>query len=142
MCFYVNLPIGGIASAMLVVVQLPSPSRPNQTWTQLLWSFDPVGQVLFLGSVVGILLALQWGGTTWAWSSGRIITLMVVFSLLFIAFVANELWMGDKATIPPAIASRRTVAAASLLLFSAIIACQRRWSPSTVSQRLNKPKSP
>lgn len=117
-CFYINLPIGALAAAMLIfVLHLPSPPRPKQTWMQLLWSLDPVGQMLFLPSIICVLLALQWAGTTYAWSSGRIIALMVVFALLLIAFIINELWMGSKATIPPKVASQRTVAAASCFAF-------------------------
>lgn len=102
---------------LTVVLHLPIPRRPKQTWMQLLWGLDPVGQILFLPSIICVLLALQWAGTTYAWSSGRVIALMVVFSVLLVAFVVNELWMGPNATIPPKVASQRTVAAASAFAF-------------------------
>ena len=102
---------------LLIVLQLPSPPRPQQTWRQLLWGLDPVGQMLFLPSIICVLIALQWAGTVYAWSSPRIIVLMVFFAILFVAFIVNELWMGPKATIPPKVASQRTVAAASCFAF-------------------------
>lgn len=117
-CFYINLPVGGVAAAMLIIfLHLPPPPRPKQSVTQILWSLDPIGQLLFLPSIICILLALQWAGTTYEWSSGRIIALLVLFGILLIAFIANELWMGSNATIPPKIASQRTVISASLFAF-------------------------
>lgn len=102
---------------LLIVLHLPSPPRPQQTWMQTLWSLDPVGQMLFLPSIICVLIALQWAGTLYTWSSPRIIVLMVVFAILLAAFIINELCMGPKATIPPKIASQRTVAAASCFAF-------------------------
>jgi len=102
---------------LLIVLRLPSPPRPQQTWRQLLWSLDPVGQMLFVPSIICVLIALQWAGTVYPWSSPRIIVLMVVFAILLVAFIVNELWMGPKATIPPKVASQRTVAAASCFAF-------------------------
>lgn len=102
---------------LVLVLHLPSPPRPQQSWKQILWSFDPLGQMLFLPSIICILIALQWAGTQYAWSSARIIVLVVIFAILLIAFIFNELWMGDKATIPPKVASQRTVAAASCFAF-------------------------
>lgn len=98
---------------LIIVLHLPSPPRPEQTWLQTLWSLDPLGQILFLPSIICILIALQWAGTTYAWSNPRIIALIIIFAILFIAFIINELRMGSKATIPPGVASERTVAAAS-----------------------------
>ncbi|KAF3042588.1 hypothetical protein E8E11_004187 [Didymella keratinophila] len=46
-----------------------------------------LGLVIFMPSIICLLLALQWGGTTYAWSSWRIILLLVTFPLLFGAFL-------------------------------------------------------
>ncbi|KAF2660764.1 MFS transporter [Lophiostoma macrostomum CBS 122681] len=101
-CFYINLPIGAVAAAMLVVVlHLPRPPKQNKTLIELFWSLDLLGQLLFLPSV----------------SSGRIIALMVVFGTLFLGFIIVELRMGDSATVPFRIAAKRNIAAASLFGF-------------------------
>ena len=102
---------------LIMVLHLPSPPRLKQGWLQTLWSLDPIGQILFLPSIICILIALQWAGTTYAWSNARIIVLIVIFAILFIAFVINELRMGSKATIPAGVAFQRTVAAASCFAF-------------------------
>jgi len=59
--------------------------------------FDPLGNILFIGWVISLLLALQWGGTTYPYSDGRIITLFTLFGLLLIAFIVVELYNGEKA---------------------------------------------
>ena len=59
--------------------------------------------LFFIPSIICLLLALQWGGTKYAWSSGRIIALFVVFGIFIIAFVADQIYMKENATVPPRI---------------------------------------
>ena len=58
---------------------------------------------------MSILLALQWGGSTYAWGSGRIIALFVIGGLLMIAFIVIQFWKGDNATVPPRVFGNRNV---------------------------------
>lgn len=58
-----------------------------------------------------MLLALQWGGSTYAWSDGRIIALWVLFGILFLAFVAVQVFMTETATIPAAVIKNRSIIA-------------------------------
>lgn len=74
---------------------------------------DPLGTVIFVPAIVCLLLALQWGGVTYDWSNGRIIALFVVFGIAIVAFVALQIILGDKATVPTDIARQRTIAFAS-----------------------------
>ena len=61
--------------------------------------------------IICLLLALQWGGSKYPWSNGRIIALLVVFAVLLVVFVVIQFWKGDNATVPPRILKQRTVAA-------------------------------
>jgi hypothetical protein len=72
---------------------------------------DPLGTLFFLPAMICILLALQWGGVTYPWSSGRIIALFVVGGLALIAFIGIQIWRQETATIPPRIAKQRSIAA-------------------------------
>jgi hypothetical protein len=56
------------------------------------------------------------GGTTYEWSNDRVIALFIIFSALLITFVAVQLWMGEKATVPPRIAAQRTIASSSVFV--------------------------
>jgi hypothetical protein len=62
-------------------------------------------------------LAVQWGGNQYAWSNSRIIGLFVGAGLFITLFVASQLYLGDKATLPPRILKQRTVASASAFVF-------------------------
>ncbi|KAI8665383.1 MFS domain-containing protein [Fusarium sp. Ph1] len=119
-CFYINLPLGAV-SAAFIVFSLRLPSKPNPLKEQgilgLLWNLDPVGFVLFVPSIICLLFTLQWGGITYAWNSGQIIALFVVFGVTLIAFVCSQVWLGEAGTVPPRIAKQRTIFASSLFTF-------------------------
>ncbi|KAL5360729.1 hypothetical protein BJX96DRAFT_175573 [Aspergillus floccosus] len=74
---------------------------------------DPIGTLIFVPAIVCLLLALQWGGVTYDWSNGRIIALFVVFGVAIVAFIALQIVLEDKATVPADIACQRTIASAS-----------------------------
>jgi hypothetical protein len=59
---------------------------------------------------VCLLLALQWGGTKYSWSSVRVISLCVASGVAFGAFVALEALGKGRATIPRVVILNRTVA--------------------------------
>lgn len=121
-CFYINLPLGGVTAVALVFFLDSPPStqaRPKvpETLRQKIMHYDPIGNIIFLPCIVCILLALQWGGTTYPWSDGRIIALLVMFSLLLIAFIGIQFWMGEDATVPVRIARQRSVGSAAIFTF-------------------------
>ncbi|TVY17164.1 Efflux pump aflT [Lachnellula arida] len=120
-CFWINLPLGGVsAGIILLFLKLSPPDNSNQTRLSIrekLWQLDPIGTLLFVPSIVCLLLALKWSGSTYAWNDGRIIALFVIFALLLVTFVAVQIWLGNSATLPPRIASQRTIAFASLFGF-------------------------
>lgn len=64
-----------------------------------------------------LLLALQWGGTTYAWSSWRCILLLVLFSVLFVVWLAVQVWQGERATLPLRLMKRRTLASGMSYMF-------------------------
>lgn len=86
-------------------------------WKARLQQFDGYGTIVFLPMIVCLLLALQWGGSTYKWSDGRIIALLVIFVLLLVTFVAIQFWKQDNATVPPRVLKQRTVAAGAWFCF-------------------------
>jgi len=62
-----------------------------------------------MGAVVCLLLALQWGGTTYAWRDSKIIGLFIGFGLILIPFVYIQVKRGEDATISLKILKQRTV---------------------------------
>jgi MFS family permease len=111
-CFYINLPIGAV-TILGIALFFTSPPRKNENSIGFMArakQFDPIGTSVFIPCIICLLLALQWGGSKYPWSNGRIIALFVVFALLGIGFVAVQLWKGDSATVPPRILKKRSVA--------------------------------
>ncbi|MCJ1414988.1 hypothetical protein MMC32_001318 [Xylographa parallela] len=119
-CFYINLPIGAL-TFLVITVFFKSPARQKEAsigFKERFKQFDPYGTAVFIPAIICLLLALQWGGSTYAFSSGRIIALFVIFGLLVIAFIGIQLWKQETATVPPRIISQRSVAFGFLFAFS------------------------
>lgn len=70
---------------------LPSlPRQSNTTFMQKLKGLDWLGTILTAGLYVSFTVAFAFGGATWPWNDGRIITLIVVFGILTVAFGATQ----------------------------------------------------
>lgn len=66
-CFYVNLPIGGAAMIFIVFcLRVPDQDRAKVSWVEKLLQLDFLGTTLLMSGVVCLILALQWGGQTYA----------------------------------------------------------------------------
>ena len=96
---------------LIFILKLPAPVKAGLSIREQVQQLDPLGTAVFLPGIVCLLLALQWGGSTYAWSNGRIIALLTLSGTLFIAFIAIQFWKKDNATVPPRILKQRSVAA-------------------------------
>lgn len=124
-CFWINLPIGGVTIVLLVLL-LPAANinrteeeikAEGMTLGEKIWRMDPIGTACFLPCIVCLLLALQWGGATYAWNDGRIIALWVIFGVLGVAFCVVQVWQQEDATLPPRILAYRSVTASTWFAF-------------------------
>lgn len=117
-CFYINLPFGSVA-AVFILFLLPVPKKDRPAHLPLkeqILQMDIEGTICFLPGVIALLLALQWGGSTYAWSNGRIIGLFIVFGVLLIAFVAIQFWKQERATVPPRVFLNRSIWSCALYI--------------------------
>jgi MFS family permease len=80
--FYINLPIGVIALAVVAAV-LPSTSRKQQH------KIDYAGATLLAAFATSVVLATSWGGTTYPWGSPQIIGLFIAAVLLLLAWYVS-----------------------------------------------------
>ena len=111
-CFYINLPVGGIAVVILILIlHIPAAKKAGTPWRQQVIQLDPIGTVSFVSGIVCLLLALQWGGSTYAWRNGRIVALLVLFAICISVFIGVQIWKKETATIPPRIVTQRSIAA-------------------------------
>ena len=117
-CFYINLPIGAVVAVVLVLIlKLPIPENTGVTLTQKISKLDPPGNLCLIPGVVCLLLALQWGGSVYAWNNGRIIALLLLAAVLLISFVCVQIWRQESGTVPPRIAKQRSIASAMVYSF-------------------------
>ncbi|MFJ4239607.1 DHA2 family efflux MFS transporter permease subunit [Streptomyces iakyrus] len=81
--FYVNLPVGVVALAVIAaVLHIPRTARRHV--------IDYLGTFLIAAVATCLVLVASLGGTTWAWGSWQIVGLAVLGVVLALAFVAVE----------------------------------------------------
>ena len=119
-CFYLNLPIGAVTMVIIFfILKVQDPRDVGLPLADKLKQLDPIGTLFFLPSVICLLLALQWGGSTYAWSDGRIIALLVLFGILMIGFIVVQIIRQENATLPPRIFVQRSILAGVLYTLAA-----------------------
>lgn len=125
-CFYLNLPIGAAAFAFLLTFKFPAQPKNELSLAKKILQLDPVGTAFFVPAVASLLLALEWGGSTYAWSNWRIIVLFVCFAIGGVAFIVVQVLMPESASLPMRVIKIRTVylgALVMLLLSGAMMLC-------------------
>src|SRR6202453_3041142 len=81
--FYINVPIG-VAAFIAVALVLHVPVR------KIHHKIDWWGTALLSAGVVGLILVTTWGGTTYAWGSGIIVSVSIASVLLLAIFCVVE----------------------------------------------------
>ncbi|GAA6019033.1 hypothetical protein JCM10207_006294 [Rhodosporidiobolus poonsookiae] len=141
-CFYINLPFGAVTVAAILLILGPQPPPPMPEdvaeWTEnkfkrytfgkwvpartslafRLFALDYAGAILMLGTITCLLLALQWGGEKYPWSSGTIGGLLGAFAALVIILVLFE-WKlaGPSRILPLSFFKNRTQVGSCLIAF-------------------------
>lgn len=118
-CFWINLPVGGATILVLVVLFKNSKNQkiPERSLAFKLKQLNLFALFIFSGSIVSLLLALEWGGSAYPWNSGTIIALLVVAGVSFGVFLAFEIIRKDRATIPSSVLLNRTAGLCVLYAF-------------------------
>ena len=117
-CFWINVPIGGLAIVVLLFVLPARPAAKKLTgysFIQRVKQLDPIGTALLLPGLVLLLLALQWGGNQYKWGSPRVATSLALGLALLVAFGISQVGAGDNGTVPLRILSQRSIAAATIV---------------------------
>jgi EmrB/QacA subfamily drug resistance transporter len=81
--FFVNLPVGGLALAVISVVM---PRRARRTEHSIDW----LGAAVLAAGTGSLLLGLVWGGKQYAWSSGHVVVALAAAVVLLAAFALVE----------------------------------------------------
>ncbi|GAA6063261.1 hypothetical protein JCM10212_004995 [Sporobolomyces blumeae] len=109
-CFLINIPVGAVSCLGVIFLLKAAPPLgcdPNKRTTRDLLAqtlrIDWIGGLLVLGSIVSLVLALQWGGNQKPWNDGAVIACFVVAGVAVIVLVFWQRHLQDRALVPPAI---------------------------------------
>lgn len=94
-----------------------NPGEKKPTLLQKAWDLDPVGALLIIAAVVCLLLALQWGGQSRSWGSSSVVGLLVGFVVILGVFFWTQWRLGDDATLPLWVFTRRSLLAGAAFSF-------------------------
>ncbi|KAL9636204.1 MAG: hypothetical protein Q9164_002966 [Protoblastenia rupestris] len=116
--FYINLFIGAVCAPFYIFMIPSKDPRPGASLRARAVEMDYPGIVLQAGALTAFIIAINWGGITYPWNSGRIIALFVVSGVLFIVLGVQQVWniftTLSRRIIPVQFFRSRTV----LILFS------------------------
>ncbi|WVQ83765.1 hypothetical protein IAT38_005909 [Cryptococcus sp. DSM 104549] len=124
-CFYINLPFGGIALALIIIFHRAAPplgradsyeGYSKKMFGQVL-KLDWMGVILSMGWAVCFILATQWGGVTKKWGSASVVVCLVLSGVLPVVFAVYEWYIKDHAYFRIRLLQRRTIGSATLVSF-------------------------
>lgn len=105
--FYVNLPIVGIA-AVLVTIFLRLNFVAGSIGEKLK-RFDWVGCVLYISSTTIFLMAISWGGTSYAWDSWHTLVPLILGFVGNLVFALYEYFVAVEPMVPGSIFANLTL---------------------------------
>ncbi|KAF3767980.1 putative gliotoxin efflux pump [Cryphonectria parasitica EP155] len=117
-CFYINLPVGGVATLVFFAL-FPKPTAPlpQASIKERLLQLDLLGTTLAVASIVCYFLALEWGGVSKSWGDADVVGTLVGSILLAIAFGVVQWILDQRASIMLRILAQRHVAGGSAFMF-------------------------
>jgi len=114
-CFYINLPLDGIAFAIIFFfLDLETPKTPL---LEGLKAIDWIGAMLVVGATLMLLFGLEYGGVTYPWDSPIVICLIVFGFVTFALFFVNEAKFAKYPVMPLRIFKYRSNCAALACCF-------------------------
>ncbi|EHK97156.1 putative HC-toxin efflux carrier TOXA [Glarea lozoyensis 74030] len=120
--FYLNLFIGAVCAPFYLFVLPSNDLHAGATIKQRVVEMDYFGIVIQAGALTSFVMAINWGGITYPWGSGRIIALFVVSGVLFAVLAVQQVFniftSEGRRLIPVQFFKSRTV----LILFSSTAA--------------------
>ncbi|OHF03888.1 hypothetical protein CORC01_00750 [Colletotrichum orchidophilum] len=112
-CFYINLPLGGVAGVLIFfILTIPDRQTTKLDLRSKLAQLDFFGTSLLVPGSVSLILAMQWGGSTYSWNNWRIILLLVLAGILLAGFALVQVFLPKTATLPGRIFMQRSILAA------------------------------
>ncbi|KAG0652816.1 MFS gliotoxin efflux transporter gliA [Hyphodiscus hymeniophilus] len=118
-CFYINLPIGGLAGAIILIFfKTPPQAVPvRASFKEKMLQMDIPGTITIMCAVVCYILAMQWGGQSKSWNDGSVIACLVMFGVIIVLFCVVEYYQGDRAMVVGRLLKDRTISVGMGFIF-------------------------
>lgn len=115
-CFYINLPIGGVAMVVIFFfLRITRADNPaGESLVTQIKQLNLLGALVLIATVTMLLLAVQWGTAKYPWGDSRIIGLLVGAAVTTLVFAGVEIWQQDQGLLPPRFFRQRGVLAAMM----------------------------
>ena len=96
-CFWINLPFG-LCALLTVFFFFKNPERKDseKTFKEKIQQIDLFGAFLLICGIVCLLLALQWGGSTYPWHDSKVWGCLLGAGLIIAMFIALQFKLGDR----------------------------------------------
>lgn len=96
--YWINLPISGLTFILILIFL--DVHNPKTKIKDGLKAIDWFGSLSILGFALMLLLGLDFGGETFAWSSTQVICLVVFGSFCSLLFIFSEKWLAKYPLMP------------------------------------------
>ncbi|QRW06527.1 major facilitator superfamily transporter [Ceratobasidium sp. AG-Ba] len=104
--FYMNLPVAGVAMALvLVFLRLSTPKEP---FRQKIARIDWIGNFLVIGSTAATVIALTWAGARYSWNSYQVLVPLIVGIAGLMGALAYEFTFAVEPIVPRELLANRT----------------------------------
>ncbi|EME80539.1 uncharacterized protein MYCFIDRAFT_31883 [Pseudocercospora fijiensis CIRAD86] len=90
--YYIQLCVGAMVAGLLALLLPSKRSQPRTGFRDGITSIDHIGTLLMISSLLCFVLAINFGGLSYAWNSGSVIALFVLAGLSSITFVPQQVF--------------------------------------------------
>ncbi len=108
--FYINLPVGAVALAVLILTMPVIRARRANP------RIDYLGAAAITATLVPLLLGFTWAGQDYAWSSPQVITALTVAAIMAVAFVVIE-WRAAEPILPLDLFKNKIFTVSTIVVF-------------------------
>lgn len=114
-CFYINLPLDGLA--FIILLLFLDVKTPRTRLMDGAKAIDWLGSLLVVGATLMFLFGLQYGGVTYPWNSAIVICLLVFGVVTFALFIVWEARFAIYPVMPVGLFQSRTNIATLAVVF-------------------------
>ena len=82
--------VGGIVAPVYLFLLPSFDPRGDEKFITRFREIDYLGALLSIGTLVSVIMAINFGGTLYAWNSGQVIALLVIAAVLVTAFALQQ----------------------------------------------------